>query len=374
MSRLKIDCTTSHTLGNNDTDCSRSRQFWTIFKQSIRVNSRYTLTYFGGEMSREEDSNLTITCEKSSSVNTINPPKLFWSARLSLTLVCFFCIIFENFMRFSFSTSIVCMTSNNTESGIEAEFNWDKNTRQLLLSAHFYGYISTLLIGGFLATKIGHKRPLSFAMGATSILVALMPILARWVTNTPNILLEINAPHRLHWGALFAARVLMGSAAGFITPTIYSVYGYWTWPEEKAILLAIVFSANSLASIVTHPIASLLCFTGIDGGWPLIFYSGAGCGVLWWILHFFFTYDYPENHPRISSQEKDYLASHCCAKAGAVVQIEGKVPWLEALKSVSVHALWITHFSANWAFYTISLNMPIFVNEAYDFGIVVVSP
>ena len=36
--------------------------------------------------------------------------------------------------------------------------------------------------------------------------------------------------------------------------------------------MAIAYSGISVANIINFPLAGLLCVSGVDGGWPLIFY------------------------------------------------------------------------------------------------------
>ena len=86
----------------------------------------------------------------------------------------------------------------------------------------------------------------------------------------------------------------------------------------------------------------------------------------------------PQDHPRISAEELEYLQKYSCKSLAVANESQSdkkklKIPLLRMLKSRAVHALWITHTCEAWIFYLIALNLPLFVNETFDYGIVLVS-
>lgn len=84
-----------------------------------------------------------------------------------------------------FSVAIVSMTelkdvtlSNGTVVK-EAAFDWTSTQKGLILSSFFYGYITTQLIGGVIAAKIGGNRIFGIGIGMTAILTLLTPLAAK---------------------------------------------------------------------------------------------------------------------------------------------------------------------------------------------------
>ena len=71
---------------------------------------------------------------------------------------------------------------------------------------------------------------------------------------------------------LLAIRIFQGLFSGFIVPGIYGIFTPWTTPEEKTTLMAFAFAGIPVANIINFPLAGLLCWSGVDNGWPLIFY------------------------------------------------------------------------------------------------------
>ncbi len=67
-------------------------------------------------------------------------------------------------------------------------------------------------------------------------------------------------------------RVIQGLVSGLAFPSVYNLFRVWTGLEERATLMSVVFSAVAGATVVNFPLASLLCKSGLDGGWPMVFY------------------------------------------------------------------------------------------------------
>ena len=94
-------------------------------------------------------------------------------------------------------------------------------------------------------------------------------------------------------------------------PSLYNLFAIWSGPEERATLMSIVFSGISFANMINLPFSAGLCATGIDGGWPMVFYVPGGLGLLWCLIFKFLCFSTPQNHPWISDLEKMYLVT-CC--------------------------------------------------------------
>ena len=299
-------------------------------------------------------------------LNEIKVPKLWRSTRLTIMILLFFAIFHTIWLRFCFSLAMVCMTgtdNNSTDPGyIEGEFRdeWSNETVALLLSSFFYGYMCTQVLGGYLADKFGEKWSLLGGMFLMGLLSVLIPPAAR-----------------LHWAALMVVRILQGMVTGFSVPATYTSVATWSSPVEKGTLTAMVFAASPVCQIFNAPVSGLLCYSGVDNGWPLIFYIPGATSMLWTAFYYFLASNTPENHPRIDEEEKLYLQLHSCrkvnAKSGGSKKRKLNVPWIKMLLSVPIHALWIAQLSAAWVRYQASLNLPIFINETFDLGIVYVS-
>lgn len=92
--------------------------------------------------------------------------------------------------RLNLSVGIVAMTENKTivdENGTVSyhqDFNWNSKEKGYVLSAFFYGYVATQLLGGVLATRFGGHLPFGVGLGVKSIMNLLVPVAANFSIYT----------------------------------------------------------------------------------------------------------------------------------------------------------------------------------------------
>jgi len=82
-------------------------------------------------------------------------------------------------------------------------FDWDMKAQGLVLGAFFYGYMTTQVVGGTLAQKIGGKVLFLFGVAWTAALTLLLPFLTT-VGGLP---------------AIFVLRFLMGMGEVYVHVT-----------------------------------------------------------------------------------------------------------------------------------------------------------
>ncbi|KAJ8967879.1 hypothetical protein NQ317_016091 [Molorchus minor] len=135
-------------------------------------------------------------------------------------------------LRVNLSIAIVDMTDfknitlDNGTIRKMREFNWDTKLQGYILSSFFYGYITTPLIGGYLAAKLGGKTIFGIGIGATAILTILTPWLA-----TLN---------------------------GVTYPAVHDIWSRWAPPKERTRLATIAFSGSYVGTVVAMPVSAYL--------------------------------------------------------------------------------------------------------------------
>ncbi len=82
----------------------------------------------------------------------------------------------------------------------------------------------------------------------------------------------VHTPTRTEVWAFVGLRAYQGLFAGLQLPCLFQILTRWSTKHDAAFLLALSFSGLSIAACANFPMASALCFTGVDGGWPLVFY------------------------------------------------------------------------------------------------------
>ena len=75
--------------------------------------------------------------------------------------------------------SLHCCLFFFLQSGSDGEFFWNKSEQGLILGAFFYGYITTQVLGGWLAENFGGKHLYGLGILCTAALTLLTPIAAR---------------------------------------------------------------------------------------------------------------------------------------------------------------------------------------------------
>ena len=242
--------------------------------------------------------------------------------------------------------AIVCMTEKDG-----GEFNWEKSTQGYLLSTFFYGYICTQIIGGLISDRFGGKISLLTGMMVMSSSSLLMPTMAR---------VDVNL--------VMALRVLQGLVSGVAFPSLYNLFSVWSGLEERATLMSVVLSGISFANVINLPVSAGLCATGIDGGWPMVFYVPGAVGLIWCVAFHLTCFSSPSHHPRISDTEKNYLIASCQEKGRDRRSLTA--PILSMMKSVPVHALWITHMCHAWGYYLVAVNLTLYGRDVLQLDVV----
>ncbi|VEN34668.1 unnamed protein product, partial [Callosobruchus maculatus] len=190
--------------------------------------------------------------------NSEDPPWKFWKKRRYVVALLAFLGFFNVYaLRANLSIAIVAMTElknytlENQTVITKPEFDWSTQTQGYLLSSFFYGYITTQLIGGYLASRIGGKNMFCLGIGVTAGLTLITPFIAGNVT------------------IFLIVRVIEGIFEGITYPCMHVVWGKWAPPLERSRLATIGFSGSYFGTVVSMPVCSYLASTL---GWPSIFY------------------------------------------------------------------------------------------------------
>ena len=66
---------------------------------------------------------------------------------------------------------------------VRGEFEWSEETKTMVLGAFFYGYLSSQIPGGIMATKLSVKWVFGYGIFLTSVLSVATEWVARWNVN-----------------------------------------------------------------------------------------------------------------------------------------------------------------------------------------------
>ena len=90
------------------------------------------------------------------------------------------------------------------------------------------------------------------------------------IMSTTSLAIPIMA--RTSTYLVMITRIIQGLVSGLAFPSLYNLFSVWSGPDERATLMSIVFSGVAVANVINLPMSAGLCATGIDGGWPMVFY------------------------------------------------------------------------------------------------------
>ncbi|XP_072293168.1 sialin [Eucyclogobius newberryi] len=225
-------------------------------------------------------------------------------------------------------------------------YDWDSETQGWILGSFFYGYILTQIPGGYLAGRLGPKWLLGFGVLGTVLFTMLTPAAADWGA-----------------GYLIAVRVLEGVGEGVTFPAMYTMWAAWAPPMERSRLLTISYIGAQLGTVIALPLSGEICFY-LD--WTYVFYLFGAVGLLWFVLWALLVSNSPNDHPRISEQERLYINSSLKNELSTSTD---HIPWRSIVTSVPLLAIVVAHFSYNWTFYTLLTLLPTYMKDVLGFSI-----
>uniref|UniRef100_A0A1E1X8L5 Putative permease of the major facilitator superfamily protein n=1 Tax=Amblyomma aureolatum TaxID=187763 RepID=A0A1E1X8L5_9ACAR len=239
-------------------------------------------------------------------------------------------------------TNVTDTYSNNTEQKQETgEFEWDSYTQGIILGSFFYGYVITQLPGGRIAEVLGARWMFGLGVFLTAVLTLAIPVASR-----------------AHYGALIAIRVLQGLGEGVTYPAMHSMLAQWSPKFERSTATALVHAGAHVGAMAALTFSGFLAASSFLGGWPAVFYVFGFLGCIWFVFWMFLVYDSPEDHPRITQEEYDYILIN---QGDEKVQKNLKIPWKPIAMSKGLWALSLAHFGSNWIYYTFLTIIPSYL-------------
>jgi ACS family sodium-dependent inorganic phosphate cotransporter len=253
------------------------------------------------------------------------------SQRTILVALCFAAIFICYVDRVNISLAIIAMKD---------EFGWDKTTQGWVMSSFFIGYLTTQILGGWLADRYGGKPVLAGGVLLWSAFTALTPPAAFG-----------------GFAALLVARIGMGMGEGVSFPSIYALFSRWVPATERSRAVGLVFSAIPLGTVFAQVVTPQLV---ANYGWPWAFYAFAALGLVWFAAWQPLVSSTPQENPRVRDAERRAIAADTPAAGGA------KPPLGKFLASSAVWAIIISHFCNNWAGYVMLSWAPTYLHERFD--------
>ena len=221
---------------------------------------------------------------------------------------------------------------------LSKELGWSEADYGHIAAAFQIAYAFGYLLGGRMMDRFGVKRGLPVAVAIWSLaaaghgLCSLIAPTAVW-SFSPSWLSSASrvATFTLPMTVLgfVSARALLGLAEGGNFPGAIKTVADWFPIRERALATG-VFNAGTNVGAILCPFVVPRMYAA--WGWPITFYITAALGGLW-LVAWWYLYETPDRHPRLSSAERNYIRG---GQSAAAPQAK-PAPWLSLL---TLRATW----------------------------------
>ncbi|CAB3221231.1 unnamed protein product [Arctia plantaginis] len=292
-----------------------------------------------------------------------------WGCRHQQCFVLFWVLTIAYGMRSCIGVSLVAMTDySNNESSWQAiqveksnqefkpegvlsslmlvppypKFNWNKNVQDTVIASFFWGYMLLQLPAGQLAHRYGARYLLTGAMTVNAVVSILLP----------------TATYYGGWYFTIVCRVVQGLSQACIVPGLHTSLGKWAPLHERSRLSAFVYGGQALGTVFGLPLTGFISASPF--GWPGIFrFYGILSGIMA-VLIWFFVYDTPAKHNKISDIEKKFIEDDLGRSEG---KKKMPVPWLKILRHPGLYAIIIAHIGQAWGQLTLYSEVPAYMDK-----------
>ncbi|OQR99721.1 sialin [Thraustotheca clavata] len=230
--------------------------------------------------------------------------------------------------------------ADRTNIGIAIPFIEHDHAKQgEILSAFYYGYICTQLLGAYWSAKYGSK----------SVLIAGVLV---WTCFDLLTIATANSPLWLR-----LVRAGMGLGEGILFPIIHTLSAAWYPAAERSRLMSIVSSGVDLGTILSMAVSPFL----LDYlGWRSIFIVFGVLSSIWVSIFLCRGSSKPERDSYISVAEKAAIL----AQRGSILTASAtSPPWKQLLTSKHAWAIYSSHFAFNYGWYVLLGWMPQYLRE-----------
>lgn len=153
---------------------------------------------------------------------------------------------------------------------------------------------------------------------------------------------------------LAAGRLLLGFGEGGGFPASAKAVSEWFPARDRSLAFGIFNTGSSLGAIIAPPLLALL-ITNLNWRWA--FFVTGSLGLLWAAL-WYWLYDVPHRHARITEGERNYLAAELPKPVAGP-----RVPWLKLLAIRQVWGLLAAKFFSDSAWYFFLFWLPKYLAD-----------
>ncbi|WP_300000467.1 MFS transporter [uncultured Cedecea sp.] len=210
-----------------------------------------------------------------------------------------------------------------------------------LFSCFFIGYCAFCFIGGWGADKFGPRKVYAWAASVWSVFCGATALVTGF------------------W-QLLVVRILFGIGEGPMGTTTNKSIANWFPKKEVGRAVGFTNAGQPLGAAIAAPIVGLV---GLAFGWRIAFIVIALLGIIWvmaWMLLF---RDKPEMHPRVSSEEANYIQSQRTANPQTSDSPSSSLTLWQVIFSPSVLGVAAAFFCFNYIQYFFLSWLPSYLTD-----------
>lgn len=250
---------------------------------------------------------------------------------------------------------------------LSQELGWSESDYAHIASAFQIAYAFGYLFGGRVVDRLGVKRGLPWFVALWSLAAAAHGLVS-YISPTARLSLALPwLEAAAAWSVpatvlgFMSARVALGLTEGGNFPGAIKAVAEWFPVKERALATGI-FNAGTNVGAVLCPIAVPWLYSHV--GWAVTFYLTGGLGVVWMAL-WWWLYEAPEKHPRVTASELAYIQADQVPSAAP----QQNVPWLSLFRYRPVWAYLIASVLAGpvWGIYM--FYFPDFMHKTFKLGL-----
>jgi MFS transporter, ACS family, D-galactonate transporter len=208
------------------------------------------------------------------------------------------------------------------------DFELTATQQGMIFAAFFWAYDFCQLAAGWYVDKVGPRRSFTIA--------------AIWW----SIFTMVTALSRGFW-SLFVARFLLGVGESPAPSTSAKVVATWFPVRERAFATSIWDSGSRVGAVIALPIVTLIvALTSWHAVFIIIGLLGIVWALVWWKV-----YRSPEEHPRASQEEVDYILAGGARGSASDDDGAAKIKWRSLFRYRTILSMMFGFFCLNSAIY-----------------------
>jgi ACS family hexuronate transporter-like MFS transporter len=230
---------------------------------------------------------------------------------------------------------------------IVAEFGLSNTEFGAITSAFLFAYAIGQIFVGPVVDRLGTKRSFSLAVIAWSIAGIL------------------HAAGRGFW-SFFSLRALLGATEAMNFPAAIKAVAEWFPRSERSMAVGIVTVGPGLGALISPPLLGWLI---INFSWQAAFVVPGIAGFIWLIVWRAW-YSRPEDNPRLSDEEREYILAGSEQRADA--DAGEPAPWYGFVRFLRYREVWglmLSRLVSDGAFYFFVAWLPLYLAQERGFDI-----